>query len=454
MAGARAGGGQDEVNAGDAGGAGRQVSRKVSKGNGHASLPVAGVTDGERLGGSPGAMMSRGGEKQPWGQGQSTTSGEEGLVGQLEGMGGGERETVLELSHILEWSDKSDQGGGEVRDQEVEEDGLVFKVRPPIHTYGGFGRGEAVREEVVRVWGPEFKRKTQSVGVRSLSDIDVGFLQGVQCGSEDGDPGEPLAGSEPWEEEEVTAGPSTASWTGYRRGGKAVRAKEVVKQYTTGPGFAPPSGRVSKGKRPGYASQREGHKTALRRPRVPVAQLEELIKKARFGNKSGDTDTDEIESGDTMFHVAILMDDAEDWEEIPKTFGSQSFSSIEDKAAYRLWRADATGDVDEDEAVGTLTVGGAWTIAPKPSTLLLTIECITEPTGRLSIEPIESKSRRGGGQAGHTGVNGSLYTPGGDPAANGSRRLSEEPRMGSPSAQNQRVGEGGGPQEMTQARRW
>ncbi|KAJ1163293.1 hypothetical protein NDU88_003753 [Pleurodeles waltl] len=197
MAGAQAGGGQDDVHTGDAGGAGRQVSKKVSKGNGHASLPVAGVTDGERLGGSPGGMMGGGGEQQPWGQGQSTTSGEEGLVGQLEGLGGGERETVMELSHILEWSDESDQGGGEVRDLEVKEDGLVFK--------------------------------------------------GGQCGSEDGDPGEPLAGSEPWEEEEVTAGPSTASWTGYHCGGKAVRAKEVVKQYTTGPGFAPPSGRVRGG---------------------------------------------------------------------------------------------------------------------------------------------------------------------------------------------------------------
>ncbi|KAJ1179662.1 hypothetical protein NDU88_004896 [Pleurodeles waltl] len=206
----------------------------------------------------------------------------------------------MELSHILEWSDDSDQGGGEVRDQEVEEDGLVFKVHPPIRTYDSFGRSEAGREEVVRAWGPEFKRETLSVGVRSFSDIDVGFLQGIQCGSAEGDPGELLAGSEPWEEEEVTAGPSTASWTGYRHGGKAVRAKDVVKQYATGLGFAPPSGRVSKGKRPGYASQGEGHKTALRRPRVSAAQLEELIKKARFGNQSGDTDTDERESGDSL----------------------------------------------------------------------------------------------------------------------------------------------------------
>ncbi|KAJ1210663.1 hypothetical protein NDU88_006025 [Pleurodeles waltl] len=41
--------------------------------------------------------------------------------------------------------------------------------------------------------------------------------QGVPSGSEDGDPGELLTGSEPWEEEEK-AGPSTASWIGPYRG--------------------------------------------------------------------------------------------------------------------------------------------------------------------------------------------------------------------------------------------
>ncbi|KAJ1174908.1 hypothetical protein NDU88_000199 [Pleurodeles waltl] len=74
--------------------------------------------------------------------------------------------------------------------------------------------------------------------------------QGRQSGSADGDPGELVAGSEPWEEEEVLAGPSTASWTGYR-GSKALRAKDLVKQRSTGPGFAPHSGRVSEGTRPG-----------------------------------------------------------------------------------------------------------------------------------------------------------------------------------------------------------
>ncbi|KAJ1174898.1 hypothetical protein NDU88_000189 [Pleurodeles waltl] len=259
---------------------------------------------GTRAGGVQGAAHAGdaegAGRQEPWGQGKSSSSCEEGLVGQLDGLGGGEVEPVKELSHILEWSDESDQGGGEVRDMEVEDEGLAFKVRPPVRTYGGFGRGEAVKEEVTRVRGPEVKRKTQSVGVSSFSDIDVGFLQGAQCGSEEGDPDELLAGSEPWEEEEVTAEPSTASWTGYRRGGKVVRAKEVVTQCTTGPGFAPPSGRVSKGKWPGYASQRGGHKTALRRPRIPAAQLEDIIKKERFGSGTWDTDTDEIESGDSL----------------------------------------------------------------------------------------------------------------------------------------------------------
>ncbi|KAJ1106738.1 hypothetical protein NDU88_004138 [Pleurodeles waltl] len=245
MSGARTGGGHGEAQIGGARGAGRQVSRKVVKAKGHASLPVAGVTDVERHGVSKGGMRSGGGEQETWGQGQSPSSGEEGLPGHFEGLGGGELEPVKELSHILEWSDESDQGGGEVRDQEVEEDGLAFRERG---------------------WGPR----------RAFGGL--GTLGG---GRSDGRL-------------------STASWTGYRRGGKAVRAKEVVTQSTTGPGFAPPSGRVSKGRRPGYASQREGHQTALRRPRIPAAQLEEFIKKARFGSKSWDMDTDEMESGDSL----------------------------------------------------------------------------------------------------------------------------------------------------------
>ncbi|KAJ1160636.1 hypothetical protein NDU88_001131 [Pleurodeles waltl] len=190
---------------------------------------------------------------------------------------------------------------GLVGDHGMVEEGLVFKVRPPMRTYGGLGRSEAGREEFSRDGEPEGRRAITGAGVRSISDM--GFLQGIQAGSADGDPGELLAGSEPWEEEEVMAGPSTASWTGYRRGGKAVRAKELVQQRAAGPGFAPPSGRVSEGKRPGYASQGKGHATALRRPRVPAAQLEELLKKARYGQQSRDMVTDDEESGDRTFLV-------------------------------------------------------------------------------------------------------------------------------------------------------
>ncbi|KAJ1191489.1 hypothetical protein NDU88_000805 [Pleurodeles waltl] len=108
--------------------------------------------------------------------------------------------------------------------------------------------------------------------------------QGAQGRSEDGDPGELLVGSEPWEEEEeVLAGPSAASWTGCRRGDKAVRATEVITHATSGKGLAPPGGWGNKGKRPGYALQREGVNTPLRRPRIPAAPIEEFIKKARFG---------------------------------------------------------------------------------------------------------------------------------------------------------------------------
>ncbi|KAJ1096792.1 hypothetical protein NDU88_001923 [Pleurodeles waltl] len=231
----------------------------------------------------------------------SSNGGEEVLGGQFGGAEGGEAEqrAVKELSHILEWSDESDQGGSEVKEQLVEDDGLIFQVRLPVHTYGGFARGESVSEGVGEVKGSETKRRAQRVGDSHVSDADVGFLQGGQCGSE-GDPGELLTGLEPWEEEEVTAGPSTASCTGYRRGSEAVRAKEVVTQYATGPGFAPPSGRVSKGQRPGYVSQRKGLKTALRRPRMPAAQLEDMIKKARFGSGTRDADSDESESGDSL----------------------------------------------------------------------------------------------------------------------------------------------------------
>ncbi|KAJ1134927.1 hypothetical protein NDU88_001373 [Pleurodeles waltl] len=284
--GARLGGGQVSGKAFGGRGAGRQTKGRVSEGKGPAGLAAAAVNEVERQGGTKVGSLSGGGEQEPWGQGQSHSTGEEGFLEPFEGLGGGELEPVKELSHILEWSDDSNQGGGDGRDQEGKGDGLTFRVRPPVRTYGVFGRGEVAGEEGGSEEGPGFRRRSQGVAVSSLSDIDMEFFQGEQCRSEDGDPGELLAGSEPWEEEEVMAGPSTASWTGRRRDGKAVRAKEVVTQSTTGPGFAPPSGWVSKGKRPGYALQREGDKSPLRRPRIPAAPLEEFIKKARFGSKS------------------------------------------------------------------------------------------------------------------------------------------------------------------------
>ncbi|KAJ1123907.1 hypothetical protein NDU88_002374 [Pleurodeles waltl] len=203
-----------------------------------------------------------------------------------------EQGAVKELIYILECRDESDQGGSDFKEQLVEDDGLKFQVRPPVRTYNGFARGESVSEGLVEVKGSGIERRAKRVGDIHVSDADMRFLQGGQCGSE-GDPGELLTGLEPWEEEEVTVGPSTASCTGYRRGGEVVRAKELVTQYATGPGFAPPDGRVSMGQRPGYASQRQGLKRALRRPRIPAAQLEDLIKKARFGNGTRDADSDE-----------------------------------------------------------------------------------------------------------------------------------------------------------------
>ncbi|KAJ1142520.1 hypothetical protein NDU88_008834 [Pleurodeles waltl] len=70
-----------------------------------------------------------------------------------------------------------------------------------------------------------------------------GSQQGFSCGSEDGDPGELLTGSKPWEEE-AKAGPSTASWTGHHRGGEEVRAKFVVRRCHAGSCSVPTSGMV------------------------------------------------------------------------------------------------------------------------------------------------------------------------------------------------------------------
>ncbi|KAJ1140270.1 hypothetical protein NDU88_006627 [Pleurodeles waltl] len=275
--GARTEGVRSAARPGGADMSGWQAKGRVSKRKGNKSLPFAGSKDN----------------------------------GIAVGVGGCESEegAVRELSHILEWSDEAEQGEEEDKEQAVEDDGITLRVHPPTRTYGGLAkvvgilgvinRGDSVSEEVGRERGPEDGSKTKGLDDSNLSDVDVEILPGVTCGSEDGDPGELLTGSEPWEEE-VTAGPSTASWTGHRRGGEAVRAKKVVTRYHTGSGFAPPSGRVSKGKRPGYASQREGPKAALRRPRIPAVQLEDIIKKARFGSGTRDPDSEELESGDSL----------------------------------------------------------------------------------------------------------------------------------------------------------
>ncbi|KAJ1176745.1 hypothetical protein NDU88_002012 [Pleurodeles waltl] len=253
-----------------------------------------GKSEGNKV--STGLMTQPTGTRGAWGVGPA--GGEEGHVltqeivsnSSEEGSGctvgrwyGATGETGVEVSHILEWSDVSEQEGGGSMDEEVTE----LKVRPPIRTYGVAGRSEAGREGLGRYEEGEGRQAKLGVGTSSINDRDMGFLQGSKTKRVDGDPGELLTGLEPWEEEEVLAGPSTASWTGYRRGGKAVRAKDLVQQRATGLGSAPPSGRVSEGKRPGYASQGKGQITPLRQLRVPTAQLVDLLKEAHFGQQTG-----------------------------------------------------------------------------------------------------------------------------------------------------------------------
>ncbi|KAJ1165530.1 hypothetical protein NDU88_005956 [Pleurodeles waltl] len=162
-----------------------------------------------------------------WGPEQDLDIGEEGCLEQIEGVGGDGLEPVREISHILEWSDDSSQGGGEDRVQEGEGEVLTFRVLPPVRTYGVFGGGEVAGADGDQEVVTGCRSRSQGGAVSSRSDIDMDFFQGAQCRSEDGDPGELLAGSEPWEEEEVLAGPSAASWTGCRRDG----AREGVWLY-------------------------------------------------------------------------------------------------------------------------------------------------------------------------------------------------------------------------------
>ncbi|KAJ1104265.1 hypothetical protein NDU88_001677 [Pleurodeles waltl] len=144
-----------------------------------------------------------------------------------------------ERSHILEWSDEAEQ--------EVEEDGITLRVRAPSRTYGGvrksdggqWGRG-AGSSDSDEVGGGE--EAGGSLGGRvtgeglMLNDT-LGFLQGEQSGSEDGDPGGLVTGSAPWEEEKV--GPCAAGWMEPWRVGGTVRAKAIAQRRQTGLGVAP-----------------------------------------------------------------------------------------------------------------------------------------------------------------------------------------------------------------------
>ncbi|KAJ1142761.1 hypothetical protein NDU88_009074 [Pleurodeles waltl] len=153
----------------------------------------------ERQGGQEGVVWGcQGGEKAPL-QARNWGSSAEGV----------ERAShrIHELSHILEWSDEEEQ--------EVEEDRITLKVRPPTRTYGGgmegrgfqgvYSSGSSDIEEVERD-----REGGYSVGVEDPSEgflfnDHLGLLQGERRGSEDRDPGELLTGSAPWEEEK--AGP-------------------------------------------------------------------------------------------------------------------------------------------------------------------------------------------------------------------------------------------------------
>ncbi|KAJ1114929.1 hypothetical protein NDU88_003159 [Pleurodeles waltl] len=254
-----------------------------------------GKREGKKI--STGRTTQLTGTKGAWGMGPAggeenkvlaqetgSSSSEEGAGCPLGRWYGATGETGVEVSHILEWSDVSEQEGGGSMDEEATE----LKVRPPTRTYGVAGRSEAGLEGFGRHEEGEGGQAKLGAGTSSINDRDVGFLQGSRNKRVDRDPGELLTGLEPWEEEEVLAGPSTASWTGYHRGGKAVRAKDSVQQRATGLGSAPPSGRVSEGKQPGYASYGKGQITPLRRPRVPAAQLVDLLKEARFGQQTGE----------------------------------------------------------------------------------------------------------------------------------------------------------------------
>ncbi|KAJ1137356.1 hypothetical protein NDU88_003767 [Pleurodeles waltl] len=221
-------------------GAGEQSERRGAGTRRPAGLAAAAESEGEGQGGFGVGTGSGGGDQMAWGRDQVIDTVDEGFLGQTEGENGGGLDPGGEISHILEWSDDSSQGGAVDEVQDGGGEGLKFRVRPPVRTYGVFGGGEVAGVAGGKAGGPGFRRRSQGVAGGCRSDIDMEFFQGAQCRSDEEDPGELLAGSEPWEEEEVLAGPSAASWTGCRRDGKAVRAKEVITQSTSGQGSAPP----------------------------------------------------------------------------------------------------------------------------------------------------------------------------------------------------------------------
>ncbi|KAJ1195871.1 hypothetical protein NDU88_005138 [Pleurodeles waltl] len=73
--------------------------------------------------------------------------------------------------------------------------------------------------------------------------------QGEKSGSDEGDPGEPFAGSAPWDEEK--GGPSAAGWIGPRSSGFSWRAKAAVQRRQPRLGVVPSKVMVRKGECPG-----------------------------------------------------------------------------------------------------------------------------------------------------------------------------------------------------------
>ncbi|KAJ1137027.1 hypothetical protein NDU88_003440 [Pleurodeles waltl] len=111
-------------------------------------------------------------------------------------------------------------GGGE--EDMLEEDGITLKVRPPLRTYGRI-RSSKEGQVLVKTKGGD-SVGAQSWGARGGVQENAGvedgllltdpleILQGEKSGRDEGDPGEPFAGSAPRDEEK--AGPSTAGWIG------------------------------------------------------------------------------------------------------------------------------------------------------------------------------------------------------------------------------------------------